>query len=516
MNLHRSKFCHLLFAISVVILTGFYILRNWGFAHDDSYITFRYADNWLKGFGLRFNPTEVYYGTTAAGYAVILAAFSSLFSELATLFNPEFTTYFTIPNISVVVSALSVATIIVVAYLMTSGLKAEHRLVVGLMGAVCLFTSYLFESAVGHETNLFVSALFMSSYLIFFCKRFALGAVTLFLATAIRPDAGLTAGLIVSVMYSLKDGALGGAWRRTAVIYLSLLALWLIFVKINLGSFLPGTMLAKKAQVTIGYWPLFDIQHSGVKIFDFLGLRGAIFVFSGVLAFFVCMGTRIKLIHLRDYQLTLFVFFAGQLLSYLAYLMLNVTYWSWYGIPPAAGLLCLGAVGWLTALHRLGSGEWPEEIKRAAYVLLALFGTVIAYPELQYSHSWSTTRHINTHLAVYDQVVEFIKRDAPNGAVIQMNEPGRFGYLLGPKYKINDELGLVTPGVAEALIKRNYRYLYRKENPDYLLCSWGGKYTLCHSRKLNKQYKLVGEFDSDFWKNTYVKSGSKLYKRVGG
>lgn len=515
MKQSESKFHHLLFGLAVIILASIYVIRNWGFAHDDSYITFRYADNWLNGLGLRFNPSEVYYGTTAAGYAVILALLSWSCLTATDFLHLGAPATCSIPNISVILSSLGVSAIVIVIYLLMDGLKSRQRLTLGLISAVSLFSSYFLENSAGHETNVFLGAIFLSSYLIFYREKFILGGIGLFLATTFRPDVLASVLVFLVTLYFLRD-RFGNGWKRVIYTFIPLLILWLIFAKINLGSFLPGTMLAKKAQVALDIWPTFNLQHSGAQILEYLGLRATVFVVSGLFVFLALYRTRFRTAGLADYQICLLAIFAGQLLSYLGYLSLNVTYWSWYGVPPAIGLLCLGLAGWLSVLHRINESELPLEVKNAALVSLAFVGGTLVYPEVLQTYAWAKERHINTHLSAYDEMVAFIKKDAPNGAVIQMNEPGWFGFMLGSKYKINDELGLVTPGVAAALLKGNYRFLYRTENPDYLVCSWGGKYTLCKSRKLNKQYKLVGEFDADFWKTTYVKSGARLYKRVGG
>ncbi len=58
-----------------------------------------------------------------------------------------------------------------------------------------------------------------------------------------------------------------------------------------------------------------------------------------------------------------------------------------------------------------------------------------------------------------------------------MPEPGSFGYRLGPKYTVVDELGLVSPGVASALLDGDASWAFRTYDPDYLICSWHGDYT---------------------------------------
>src|SRR5258706_3941841 len=64
----------------VAALTAFHLRHNEGYAVDDSFITFRYAQNALEGHGLVFNAGERYYGSTAMGYAALLAAIAEVLS----------------------------------------------------------------------------------------------------------------------------------------------------------------------------------------------------------------------------------------------------------------------------------------------------------------------------------------------------------------------------------------------------------------------------------------------------
>lgn len=66
-------FLRAIYGLQIISLAVIYYLRNKGYSVDDSFITYRYAYHLKEGFGLVFNVGENYYGTTAAGYAVILA-----------------------------------------------------------------------------------------------------------------------------------------------------------------------------------------------------------------------------------------------------------------------------------------------------------------------------------------------------------------------------------------------------------------------------------------------------------
>lgn len=75
------------YAVILCVLGTHYLLRNLGYSVDDSFITYRYAYHLKEGFGLVFNVGEAYYGTTAAGYAVLLAVISGVGTYFCKAFN---------------------------------------------------------------------------------------------------------------------------------------------------------------------------------------------------------------------------------------------------------------------------------------------------------------------------------------------------------------------------------------------------------------------------------------------
>jgi hypothetical protein len=70
----------------VVSLSLFVVLATPFFSHtvDDAYISFRYADNWIEGHGLVFNPGERVEGYTNFLWIVLLAPFIALSVDPAT------------------------------------------------------------------------------------------------------------------------------------------------------------------------------------------------------------------------------------------------------------------------------------------------------------------------------------------------------------------------------------------------------------------------------------------------
>jgi hypothetical protein len=112
--INKKGFC---LYLTIIILTILYVRYNWQYAADDSYITFRYADNLRSGFGLRFNTDEMFYGTTAAGYALLVCALSFLIDPFLQLLGyPLFlgAGHASIPIAGTVLSAISIGSIAIV------------------------------------------------------------------------------------------------------------------------------------------------------------------------------------------------------------------------------------------------------------------------------------------------------------------------------------------------------------------------------------------------------------------
>jgi hypothetical protein len=124
--------------------------------------------------------------------------------------------------------------------------------------------------------------------------------------------------------------------------------------------------------------------------------------------------------------------------------------------------------------------------------------------------NWVKNKNINEHTNAYNEIVTYLHDNEPNGTTIQMFEPGSFGFKLGPKYTIIDELGLVTPGVARALLSGDTDYPSNTFNAKYLVCSWKASYSQCEKSDLLTKFRLVGEFNKNFWM-PHIGSGAKLY-----
>src|SRR5262245_29668992 len=73
----RRRMVFVACALGWAVVVGLLAWRAWGRALDDFFITYRYADNLARGLGFTFNPGERVFGTTAPGFALLLALLSA-------------------------------------------------------------------------------------------------------------------------------------------------------------------------------------------------------------------------------------------------------------------------------------------------------------------------------------------------------------------------------------------------------------------------------------------------------
>ena len=132
-------------AWAVAILTTGLILY-WGLtrapqnAFDDAYITYRYADNFRQGLGLRYNPSEWVFGTTTPLFTLLLGSLGLIISDLELLGH-----------------WLGVISWIATALLTIPFFRQENRPFAALIAPLLIATQSTFYTSLGMETPLLVA-----------------------------------------------------------------------------------------------------------------------------------------------------------------------------------------------------------------------------------------------------------------------------------------------------------------------------------------------------------------------
>ena len=245
-----------------------------------------------------FNVGETYYGTTAAGYAVVLAAISFFGSELAKLFGFGTSALFDVPSVAVALSAIALATIAALLPVIARARAGWRHWTVSVMGAVFLFSSVPFNEVAGHETYPFLATALLGTVLVGYFRAYLLGGFSLAVAATFRPDAVLLAGIVLAIDWIRSDMTICDYLKKLRVIgfvvvYTIILSSWLVYLAYHFGSPIPGTMAAKRTQVLLGYWPLYTPSTLIKYILSRVSWLGIFLVFVGI-ASFIC-GTRLKI-----------------------------------------------------------------------------------------------------------------------------------------------------------------------------------------------------------------------------
>jgi len=519
----------LLQATFLAVLFGCYMHYNRGFAVDDSYITFRYVQNALAGHGLVFNVGQHYYGSTATGFAVLLFFIVKFLSWLHILVD--------IHQVATLLSALSITSIAGLCghLLLRGGSVSVLRTIAAAAVAVFIVVLPLSSVVSAHETYFYLALLLWSSYLAIIRRWIYAGVALLVVAHAVRPDSLLFALVMFCALAVAAWASPSKAPARLAILVRAAMAFvvgglgWLFAMKLYYGTFFPGTMDAKKAQVLLGDWPIFELA-TVLPTMDGL--------FSGrywlVLVAFPIAAAAWHLLamadggarrpRITDWGLFSGVWFVFAVGLFCAYSVFDVTLWTWYVVPIGVSLVISAAsaiAGLVAPDHGLGDGSsFPDTSTRrywaGASAVLLLIAAVTADPSsATLAKGYVTGRNVNTHLQAYDSIVSYLREHHPEGTSVALAEPGTFGYKLGPKYQVYDILGLASPGVATALLRGDKDYVLRTWKPEYIVVSWSGSFNLDLRPGFSDDYELVGEFGHPYWDAT-IKRGIYLYRRRDG
>lgn len=168
-----SSLSFLLLTVLIAYIGVIHFQYNSEYGLDDSYITYRYAYNFAEGYGLVFNPGERHYGSTAAGYAILVGSISKVMAFASTLLGinepNNWDLQYLIPIVSRAISTFSLmAGALILVLISRNTLGAIAGSLVGGFIVVTLLLSEPSSDVVGHETYLFLMLWLLSSYLAIF------------------------------------------------------------------------------------------------------------------------------------------------------------------------------------------------------------------------------------------------------------------------------------------------------------------------------------------------------------
>lgn len=423
-------------------VTGFiYILfSNWGY--DDPFITYRYADNLIRGLGFVYNPGERILSTTTPFFTLSLAASGRIWPDL--------------PRLANFLGALSLA---LGALFLWDLSRSWQSPLVG-WAALLLYPSFpLLLTTLGSEMPLYI-ALCLGSYAFYARQQYTQTALLAALGVLTRPDGILVPALLA--LHFLVRVRTPIPWRAIAL-FLGISISWFAFAWFYFGSPLPATLFTKQQQAVMAISQGFA--------------QGFITTFRGYLNWWqyrletILIGVGVIFTLFRSRKWLLFL--AWLAIYFLAYTLLGVSRYFWYYAPLVSGfvvLIGLGITGLVALAARLVPSipAWRLSLGLVALLLLPLTFAqvrgVLRYPQLP------------SRLGIYRAVGEWLHANLPPEASVGTLEVGIIGYYA--RRPMVDFAGLIQPDVAGHLSRditydESALWAVGRYQPEYLVLHAG-------------------------------------------
>ena len=424
-----------------------------GFTYDDAWITYRYAYNLAAGHGFVYNLGERMFGTSAPGYALVLA--------LLSLPSPAW-----VPDVSALLGVLTLTAAGLALHV--HGMRQGATLAGFVAGLVFVVNPLAVDTFGGEMVP--QAALALWGLVAVTLDRPLLATGLGIAATMVRPD-----GLIALAIIVTRVG-----WRQRRVPWLALagavlaLVAWFGGLWLYFGTPVPDTLAAKQAQRLSGLWNALGTD-LGLWVLSLSAFPTPFMPPRTVGGFTAFLALAIGGLCLLPWRRQWWGVAAWPLLAVLAYRQMRLPFYHWYAVPPLV-LLAIGAgvsveaiAGLITRLVaplRLG----PERRARFAPAVTMATGAIVtlavAAPmarhalDIHATFPWSGERS-------YIEIGRWLARETPPGASVGYVEVGFIGYY--SQRPMIEPFGLVTPGNGAGIAQRDLLFAYRTRRPDFLL-----------------------------------------------
>lgn len=420
--------------------------------HDDGYITYRFAANLAHGRGFAFNPGESVLGTSAPGYALLLALVAALGSPLGI-------------GVEAAGAAASLAALVALALafsalrLGTPGQRREPPDLACWIFALLLFASRWIVEMLGSET-VAATALIAWAFVLASRQRspaFAGGLAGL--AATFRADAALAVGAL-AVVFWLRERRLPWRFLVAALALPAACAGWLLA---TFGSVLPNTLAGKRSELSFTTGSYLTAE------WDWLA-RSFSTPGAWLMVLIALFGLR-EIGRARGRGRGLLLAAVGWISAHeLFYHLVGVPFSPWYQIATFVCLLALVAIGAPALQHRLLRGRLFAALPPVARPVAFAIPLLLLLPA-----SSSTVRFWRDHWAVPPDPRLRVHRDAalelarisPPAASVAAVEIGALAYF--SDRRVVDLVGLVNPAILAARREGRVGEVLRLDPPDYLL-----------------------------------------------
>ncbi len=459
---------------------------------DDAYITFRYSQNLLNGFGLVYNPGEPVLGTTTPLYAILLSI-SAFFA------GGSQAPY---PWIALAINAIADG---ITCWLLLRLAKQWGYPKAGyLTGLLWALSPMSVTFAIGGmETSLNI-LLLMGSLYMYSTRRPAISALLAAFSLLARPDSliAILPLLLARLISSFRAGFPRIQWKEILGFSVPL-AFWSLIAYRFYGSPIPQSVTAKSLAYNlptdaalIRLLQHFATPFQGNLIFGryYIALGLLLFPALCVLGWRQVLRKDASVWPLAIYPLTYFITFS----------LANPLIFRWYLVPPLP-LYFLGISIGLEGMTRQFGKRWLLSVSSGVLLLLTLnawsikldHGPARPAPEMAY---------IKLEL-LYTQAIESFDPPVDQKALIASGDIGVVGYL--SQSAILDLVGLISPQTTEyfPLPEDSYVINYAIPSrlildlePDYvIMLEVYGRRTLLRSAEFEQLYALKDEFPTDIY-----------------
>ena len=480
----------------MMLCCGIFILHSAYISHvqDDAYISYRYVENLIDGYGLVFNYGEQVEGYTNFLWIIILTIAASA-------------------GLSIVVTsqALGVSSgvgALVLSTLLTNRLVSREHWYLTLIPPLFLSLngSLAYWSVSGLETSLFVFLTSLALYVEMNKPRLTIAVLVA--ATLTRPEGALLFGTILLYRWLFRRDE-GRALIVYCILYAVSLLPYIVFKIVYYGDILPNPFYAKTGlsleylRNGIEYVLLFAYHY---------GLFGLFFLLP--LPFARSLPGQMKLLWVHVTALTIYIVFIG-------------------GDVLKAHRFFLPIIPLLYVFISFFVNRIMLRVKQIPVTAIAVALPVAAFSIWTVCVPWSyieTTR--NSERALVENMVrkaEFLKSIDPSSFSIATTTIGKIAYQLRG-HRVIDMLGLTDPetakkpevieGLATTWKERNFNIAHLLSmKPDYILFSTGYKpsapaeralFLNSHFRQNYSTLPLLTEEHGDItavWKRTGTFSG---------
>jgi hypothetical protein len=485
---------------------------------DDAFITYRYSRNLLAGRGFVYNPEERVQGTTTPLYTLLMAAERTLLPH---------TDY---PVLAIFTNALADA-----ASIALLALVCKRALGAPWLGIACGLIWALHPLSVtfaigGMETSVYTFLLLLS--LVSYATGHSLwSAFCCGVATLARPDALLVAAPLFAHMLlapSLRHPRrLRVPWRE-GLIYLLVLAPWLVFATLYFGSPVTHSVVAKTAAYQLGRFEalIHVVRRYATPFFGYAALGPTWVAIGMVLYPFLALAGSIAMVRRRAKLLPFTVY---PWLCFAAFAVANPLMFRWYLNPALLVYVVCIAYGarqvGLDLIAALRSRWTPPPATRRIVGLTAVVVTcalLLNAWTLHPDHSPDRPAPVMASHELeqlYRQAILDLRANEPvvPETRIAAGDIGVVGYV--SEAHILDTLGLVSPESvpyyplpedAHVISYAVSTDLILREQPDYIvLLEVYIRNTLLQSSAFSEQYELYRHWPTDI----YGSNGMVVYRR---